>query len=142
MRVMRRMLGRDGSLLTHLGPLLRSLYGVRWLLRGNGELEVLGLLVVGGNGDRGGLRPQSLVPCGDLISSRVEARDREFAVGASRREERMREHADVGAHPWVNVALDLEDVLRLGKRRAGLLQGRRHRAVERRIDLGKRVDVV
>src|SRR5687768_5338323 len=54
----------------------------------------------------------------------------------------MSEDADVGAHPWMNVALDLEHRLRLGERRGHLLDRRRLSAVERRIDLGKRMDVV
>src|SRR5687768_3090710 len=48
---------------------LFSRSAVAMLLRGRGELEVLGLLVVGADRDRGRLRPQPLVPGGDLVGS-------------------------------------------------------------------------
>src|SRR6266545_5829215 len=54
----------------------------------------------------------------------------------------MGEDADVRLHPWVHVALDIEDRLRLVELRGRLLERRRHRLVESRVDLGKRVDIV
>src|SRR5215510_3668014 len=92
-----------------------------WLLCGDGELEVLGLRAAGGDRDRDRLRSELLVPGGDLVGPRVEAGDRVLPVGARRREERMREDADVGAHPRMDVALHVEDVLRLVEHRARLL---------------------
>src|SRR5215203_83627 len=54
----------------------------------------------------------------------------------------MSEDADEGAHPWVHVTLDPEDRLRLVEFRRRFLTGCGKRLVERRIDLGKCVDVV
>src|SRR5436309_1143133 len=114
-----------------------------WLLRGgSGELEVLRLRVVRANRDRRGLRSQLLVPGADRIGSRVETRNRELSVLSGYREERMREHGDVGLHPRVHVALDLEEVLRLAERRARFLHVCRHRPVESTVDFGKGVNVV
>src|SRR5207237_7481975 len=95
---------------TAAGSVMRLFSGS--LLRGgDGELEVLGLRIAGANRDRGGLRPQLLVPGRDLVGPRIEARNRELPVRARRREEGMGEDGHVGAHPWVDVALDVEDPL-------------------------------
>src|SRR4029453_414118 len=93
----------------------------RSLLRGKGELEALGLRVAGAHRDRGGLRSQPLVPGGDLVGARVEARDRELPVRARHRIERMGEDAEVGAHPGVDVTLDVENRLRLVEARRDFL---------------------
>src|SRR5688572_25087670 len=88
------------------------------------EREVLALRLVGANRNRRRLRPEPLVPGSDLVGPRVEAIERELPVRASHREEGMSEDADVSAHPWVDVALDLEHRLRLGERRGHLLDRR------------------
>src|SRR5918999_936559 len=91
---------------TAAGSLMRLFSGS--LLRGHSELEVLRLRIGGADRDRGLLRPQLLVPGGDLVGPRVETGDRELPVVARDREERMGEGADVRAHPGVYVALDQE----------------------------------
>src|SRR5262245_7372464 len=102
-----------------------------WLLRaGDRELEVLRLRTAGSNSDRGGLRPQLLMPGGDVVGASVEAWVRELRVRAGGRDDGVREDGDVGAHPRVNVALDVEDVLRLVEHRGCLLERPRHPLVE------------
>src|SRR5690349_1054711 len=95
-----------------------------------GELEVLCLGLVGANRDVGGLRPELLVPGRDLVSPRVETRDRELPVRARHRIEGMGKDAEIGFHPGVDVALDAEDCLRLVELRGRFLAGGRKRLVE------------
>src|ERR1044071_3234065 len=124
-----------------MATILRS-SGWDSLLCGEGELEVLALCFVGTHRDRGRLRSQPLMPRGDFIGPRVEARDGELPVRAGHRVERIAEYTEVGAHPRMNVALDMEDRLRLGKGRRNLFDRGCHPLVESRIDCRKRVNVV
>src|SRR5690349_733447 len=75
---------------------------------GYSELEGLGLGLVGPNRDGCRLCAQALLPGRDLICARVQTRDRELPVGIRDRVERMGEDTKVGAHPGVDVALDVE----------------------------------
>ena len=110
------------------------------LFRCYGELEVLALGFVGSDRNRSRLCSEPLMPRRDLVGARIEPGDRELPVGAGHREEGVGEHGQVGAHPGVDVALDVEHVLRLGEHRRRFLERRRHALVERRVDLRQRVD--
>src|SRR5262245_24234374 len=80
------------------------------------EHEVGGGARAVGERDARLLRPQLLVPGFDLVASRGQAADLEAPVGSRHGEERMVRDGDPGAHPRVDVALDLEHRFGLGER--------------------------
>src|SRR3954454_23081477 len=66
------------------------------------------------------LRSQLLVPRLEGVLARRQVLDREGAVVAAGGEEGVRQHADIGGHPRMNVALHVDHFLLV----EGLVEGR------------------
>src|SRR5438093_13289192 len=106
------------------------------------EGEVRRLRLAGADSHGLRLRPELLVPGVDGVRAGGEILDRERAVRAGRREERMRQHAHPGVHPAVHVALERNHHLGCREASCGLHPGRRLADVEAAVLLRYRLDVV